>query len=102
MKNYIGYEELEPKRGFPCMKDCMEKEPYPHKEAIVQYLRNGNTILARVSRTKDVFSGEYIPFEVLGMTDGKYFWANILAWYVDKYNVRLPKEFEAHILNQTK
>ena len=101
MKNYIGYEELESGRGFPLMKDFMEKEPYPSKDAIIQYLRNGDMVLARVSRIKDVFSGEYIPFEVLIMTDGKYFWSNILAWYVDKYNVRLPKEFEAHILKQT-
>ena len=101
MEDYIGYEELAPGHDFPLMKDCMEKKPYPHKEAIIKYLRNGTVEFARLSRAKDVFSGEYIPFEILGMTDGKYFWSNILAWYVDKYNVRLPKEFEAHILKQT-
>ncbi len=32
------------------------------------------------------------------ISDGVYVWSNILSYYVDKYNLRLPKDFEEHIL----
>lgn len=48
---------------------------------------------------KDVITGESIKMECLGMNDGEYTWFNILAYYVKKYNLRLPEEFERKILN---
>ena len=97
---FISFAELEPGRNFPKMTDSMESGPYSHKEEIIQYLLNGNVEFVRVSRAKDVFTGEYIPREVRVMRDGDYCWPNLLAWYVDKYNVRLPREFEEHILSK--
>ena len=95
---YIGYAELEPGRNFPMMKDSLEIEAYPNKNDVLRFLTNGVVDCARVSRARDVFSGELIPTEVLVMHDGDFYWSNTLAWYVEKYNLRLPKEFEAHIL----
>ena len=97
---FIGFEELEPGHNYPKLKESMESEAYPHKEEIIQYLLNGNVEFVRVSRAKDVFTGEYRPREVRVMRDGDYYWPNLLAWYVDKYNVRLPREFEEHILSK--
>lgn len=96
---YIGYEELNPGRNFPRLKDSLEAKAYPNKKAVVEFLQNGTVDLARHSLAKDVFNGERIPNEVLVMHDGDFYWSNVLAWYVDKYNLRLPEKFEAHILN---
>ena len=95
---YVGYEELNPGRNFPKMKDSFEKEAYPEKNAVIRFLKNGTVDLARASRAKDVFTGAVIPTEVLVMHDGDFSWSNTLAWYVEKYNLRLPSDFENHIL----
>lgn len=95
---FIGYDELNPGKNFPKLKDSVEAKEYPNKKTIVKFLKNGTVELARHSRTKDVFSGEIIPDEALLMHDGDFYWSSVLAWYVDKYNLRLPKNFETHIL----
>lgn len=82
------------------MRDSFEVEEYPNKKRIVEFLRNGTVDLAKGSRLKDVFDGEVIPDEVLIMSDGRYAWTNIIAWYVEKYNLRLPKDFEKYILEK--
>lgn len=97
---YINYQELNPKGNYPLMKDSLAKNKYPNQEAIVRFLRKGEVVLAQLSRNKDVFDGSVIESEVLTLTDGEYFWCNQLAHYVDKYNLRLPEEFEKHILKQ--
>ena len=96
----ISFAELEPGLDLPKLADSIESGPYPHKEEIIHFLLNGNIEFVRVSRVRDVFTGEYIPTEVRVMQDGDYCWSNVLAWYVDKYNVRLPREFEEHILSK--
>lgn len=95
---YIGYAETEPGHNFPNMSDSFVKEAYPHKNDVLRFLQNGSVDFARASRAKDVFSGELIPTEVLIMRDGDFCWSSTLAWYVEKYNLRLPKDFEAYIL----
>ena len=95
---YVGYAELEPGRNFPKLKDSFEKEAYAGKNDVLRFLKNGTVDLARASRAKDVFTGEFIPTEVLVMHDGDFYWSNTLAWYVEKYNLRLPLDFERHIL----
>ena len=34
------------------------------------------------------------------MTDGEYSWLSDLAYYVEKYNLRLPEEFEGKVLKK--
>lgn len=98
---YIGYDELEKGQNFPKMKDSLENKAYPQKVDIIRFLQSGHIEFAQLSRSKDVFSGEIIPFEVLVMSDGNYYWSNELVWYVDKYNLRLPEDFEQHILRNS-
>jgi len=99
---YIGsYEELIPGKGYDSLRDHMEASPYPHQETIVNYLRSGEMDMFSLQLPKDVFTGQRIPGEKLGMNDGVYTWWNTLAYYVEKYNLRLPKNFEEHVLRQT-
>lgn len=95
---FIGYAELNKGKDFPRLEASLESKPYKNKREIVRYLTTGTVELARASRTRDIFTGEIIPAEVLVMRDGDFYWSNELAWYVEKYNLRLPKDFENHIL----
>lgn len=95
---YINFSELKPNKNYPLMIDSMEKERYNGQDKIVKFLQTGEIVLAQLSRNRDVFDNSVIPTEVLVLTDGEYMWCNHLAHYVDKYNVRLPRKFEKHIL----
>ena len=96
---YIGkFNEIVPNKGYESMSNHFEKGPYPGQEKIVEYLRNGNIDMISTASTVDCFTGKKIPGDKLGMNDGKYTWWNTLAYYVEKYNLRLPEEFEKHIL----
>lgn len=90
----IQFDEFGPGMGFPSMKDCFASAPFVGKDKIVEYLSNGKKTFSAASFDKDVFTGERIPGEKCGMTDGEYSWISSLAYYVDKYNLRLPAAFE--------
>jgi hypothetical protein len=96
---YVGkFKEFNPRHDFPSMRDSFEDSPYEGMDKIVYYLKHGTIDCAAIEIPHDVFSGDIIPMEKLGMNDGKYTWFNILAYYVEKYNLRLPKDFENHVL----
>ena len=87
---------------FPSIQDYLEDGPYPNQHKIFHFLKSGKIEFARMSRVKDIFTGERIPDEVLVMSDGDYYWPNYLARYVEKYNLRMPEEFERYILEKSK
>lgn len=85
------------------MKEHFESNPYAGQEHIVEYLkRHGKPTMVRMKRATDRITGEKIngllSLELL--TDGKFEWYNDLAYHVEKYNLRLPKEFEEYVLNR--
>lgn len=92
------FDEFGPGLGLPKISDFFEKEPYPGKEKIIKYLKNGRPTYASASKAVDVISGETIPIERYGMTDGEFSWISSLYYYVDKYNLRLDKKFEEKVL----
>ena len=93
------YDEFGPGMGYPSMKESFCAEPYPGQDRIVKYLRSGRKTIAACSRAEDVFTGELIPDERCGMTDEEYSWTGPLAYYVEKYNLRLAPEFEKKVLS---
>ncbi len=94
------YNELAPDMGFPSIKEHLHNEPYKSKDAILKHLRGGNVHMVTASRVVDAISGETTNIELVFMDDGKYSWSSTIPYYVDKYNLRLPKDFEDHILKQ--
>lgn len=94
------YEEFAPGMGFPSIKTHMQEEPYKSKDAVLKYLRGGNIHMVTASKVVDIFSGKATNTELVFMDDGKYSWSSKIPYYVDKYNLRLPKDFEDHILTQ--
>lgn len=95
---YINYRELYPKWDYPFMRDNLASSRYPHQDFIINYLLGGEVVLTQFSRNRDVFSGALIDVEIAILTDGDYYWSNQLAYYVDKYNLKLPEAFVKHIL----
>ena len=49
-----------------------------------------------------IFTGKTINEELTFMTDGKYEWRSDIAYYVEKYNLRLSKDFEDYVLKKRK
>ena len=94
------YDELAPNMGFPSMRKHMTKEPYESKAAVLQHLRNGDVHMATASKVVDALSGETTNVELVFMDDGKYSWSSKIPYYVEKYNLRLPQDFENHILKK--
>jgi len=45
-----------------------------------------------------VISGDVIRIEDSVRVDEKYAWSESLSYYIDKYNLRLPPDFEKQIL----
>ena len=101
MKRIFDFDEYGPGMGFPSMKESMCDEPYPGKHMIVDYLKNGTKTYAAAGRARDFFTGEPIPGELCGMTDGVYSWVSSLAYYVEKYNLRLSDDFEQYVFDHS-
>ena len=81
------------------MKDDFSPTPSPFCSKIIAYLNNGELKLASSESAMDVFSGERINQTNCILTDGEYSWSNSLSYYVDKYNLQIPKELENKIIN---
>lgn len=87
------------------MKDLFQREPYYGKDKIVSYLRhNGKATLASTAVAHDRITNERIKgeHELVLYDDGKFSWWSDIAYHVEKYNLRLPKEFEDYVLSQDK
>lgn len=100
MNSLSKFEELSPGYGYPSLKDYFQNESYNEKDKIIKYLSNGKSVLASPEIHKDIVTGAKIPLKLEIMTDGKYTWSTEIIYYVDKYNLRLKKEFEEYVLNQ--
>ena len=99
-KRIFDFDEYGPGMGFPSMKQFMCDKPYPGKDTIVTYLKAGRKTFAAAGRACDFFTGEMIPGELCGMTDGTYSWMSSLAYYVEKFNLRLDPEFERYVMER--
>lgn len=88
---------------YPALLELVSDKPMEHKETILRYLRKvriDDQVSAAAGVFHDVLTGAVIPGEALFLTDGKYGWRSDVAYYVDKYNMRLPAEFIKHVLNK--
>ena len=91
---YLGlYNEINPGKGYPSMREFFSAEPYVGQREVVYYLLHGNEDMVSAKIPVDVFTGKPIRMNQVGMNDGEYSWWNTLAYYVEKYNLRLPQSF---------
>ena len=93
---YKEYGEEE----YPSIIDSFSSERYPGQDNIVRYLEKGKVKLASSGICVDCITGEIISVPHFIMTDGEYSWDSSLSYYVKKYNMRLPKDFENKVLGK--
>lgn len=87
----------------PSLLEKCEKKPYQGQDKIVEFLKCKGEIGAVAAKVPiDVITGERIPGELVIKHYGKFGWMSDLAYHVEKYNLRLPKEFEDYVLSQDK
>lgn len=99
IKNVMDeWKEFNPDADKSIKDDFMEN-PSPSCKKLITYLNNGEIKLAAPEREKDVISGDEIGKTHCILTDGEYSWSSSLAYYVEKYNLSLPKEFEEKIIS---
>ena len=84
------------------IKEDFYKNPSPIQEKIISYLDNGEIILASPSKQIDVVSGKEINQTNYILTDGEYSWSSSLKYYILKYNLHVPTEFEEKITKEYK
>lgn len=82
------------------MKDDFSSTPSPVKKQILAYVNSGTATLVSPSSSFDAFTGERISATSCILTDGEYSWHNTLGYYIQKYNLRIPKELEQKIANE--
>ena len=82
------------------MRDDFQDKPSPLKEKIIAYLNHGKIVSAAPGRAADVFFGKSINQTLCILTDGEFSWSNTLGYYVEEYNLQIPKELEDKILNR--
>ena len=99
-KNIMAiWKEFNPQSN-KSIKSDFKTESSHKKNMIIEYLNSGKIKLVSTSRGIDVLTGENISRNYYILTDGEFSWANTLAYYVNKYNLALPAEFEARILHR--
>ena len=85
----------------PSMKDYMCEKPYENQQRIIEFLNNsGKTSMVSTALPKDLITGEHISGELYTKQIDGFSWWSDLAYHVEKYNLRLSKEFEDYILNR--
>ncbi len=91
-------------KNAPSLAQQASNVPYPEKEKIIAYLNDKSKVDGcRLQVPKDRITGERIGdgIELLHLCDGVYSWYSDLAYHVEKYNLRLPKEFEEYVLKHS-
>ncbi|MCL2530418.1 MAG: hypothetical protein FWE41_08890 [Coriobacteriia bacterium] len=78
------------------------EDDYEERESILEYLSSHgeNIVLSPGSYTDH--TGKSVNVRKYVKADGFFSWNGLLQHYVEKYNTRLPKEVEDHILDQLK
>lgn len=102
MKILNLYDEFGRGMGFPSMKEFFQSEKYENQDKIVRYLRTGEPCMVQTMLPRDVFTGEPLGIEKYFINDGEYIWNSDLAYYVEKYNLKLSDEFTQHVLTKLK
>lgn len=100
MKTVGLFREL----GFsdgPSIVGSLGRGRHPQSAKIVAYLRAGSPLLETSELSRDVLSEAHPPIGTARLlTDGHWVWPEVLAFYVERYNVSVPAEMIAEMQAQ--
>lgn len=91
------FRELGAGADAPSIVDARGTRSPAHKAEVVAYLRAGTVHTFTMRISDDVFDPRATAGRASLVTDGVYAWPQLLAYYVDKYDVSLPADFEEHM-----
>jgi hypothetical protein len=84
-------------KDAPSLAAAQGKRTAANKERVVTYLRAGTSYTVSPGPVADLFDPTQHAGTAGILTDGVYAWPHFLAYYVDRYDVELPAEFEQHM-----
>jgi hypothetical protein len=90
----------------PSMREHLASEPWEHQSAVVEYLKSGLILaypmgadlmdwLDRPNRANPLIEDRRLG-GATPLTDGEWFWPAGLIHFIEKYNLRVPREFVEH------
>ena len=85
---------------YPPIKDFLSDFPVPEKAEVLSYLKSASVAAASPGIMEDAFTGKSIPGEFLAYYDGKYTWRSDFIYHFEKYNLKLPDDFIAHVMKR--
>ena len=85
----------------PSIREFINEKPYENNQKIIDFLNNNGAVgIVSTDYPKDLLTGERIKGELYTKKiDGFSWWSN-LPYHIEKYNLRLPEDFENYILNR--
>ncbi len=82
----------------PKLVEHVSDHPQPDEDRLVDYLRGGILLIGSPGVVYDVLDNKAGPVGSPNiLTDGVWAWPGDLPYYVEKYHLRLPKEFVEHV-----
>ena len=90
----LGYDDYS---DAPSLAATRGKRGADNKAALVAYLNAGIILVFAPGFEQDVLDGKSDAGSSSIATDGTYAWPRTLAYYVERYDVALPDEFEQHV-----
>lgn len=92
MKVIGQFREIYGKEYLPLAEQCAQ-DFYRDAKAVAKYLRSGDVVAVAAGYSNDVLTGERIPGKLTFLTKDGYAWRSDIAYYVEKYGLKLPKRF---------
>jgi hypothetical protein len=86
---------------YPSIMKLINK-PIKDKDKVLSYMKRCQVDAAAPAILRDVINPDYKIPELLLMSDGTYGWRSDVIYYVEKYDMALPEDFIAHVLNKVK
>lgn len=83
------------------IKDSLVDSVDYDKKRVIKYLKSFKHFSSCPKPAKDCVTGKEISPSFLIFKDGDYCWADFLAYHVEKYNIKLPKDFIKQIYSET-
>lgn len=89
-----GYDDV---ADAPSLVEARGLRGPAHKADVVAYLRRAPSVSCSPGPVEDHFDPSRSAGSFTMRTDGLYVWPEFLATYVERYDVRLPPDFEVHM-----
>jgi hypothetical protein len=86
-------------RTDPSLTYALDGAPGPQQEMVASYLEAGHVYIATPGMNVDVLDGTTPIGPPHYLTDGVHVWPGDAAYYVRRYNVRLPAAFVEHVVD---